>query len=289
MLKAEFISSFDKLKRYDSEVMRAFTYNDYTISPHFHDFYEINIILSGTGTHCIEENEIPVCSGNVFVIAPNVIHFYKNTNKLDVFHIVVHPDFFTLNKSESDTVAGFSLLTEIEPFLRKTTQTPLFLNLSPVTLFEIKSDLDDISDNGIYDTEETRLIKHHTLWKLLYIFAHLLGEQTKTKKREHTEYETQIMYALQYIHNNFDTKITIDTLCTETFMSRSTFLRHFSKACQCTPLEYINRYRTREALSMLNEGKHSKTQIAHACGFYDLSHMERIITKVINHSYKQDV
>ena len=277
MPENNFLASFDKMKRFDSEVFRAFTYFDYTVKPHYHDFYEINIILSGKGTHCIEDNEIDVFSGDVFVISPGIIHFYKNTEKLDVFHIIIHPEFLNSNKCETEKIRGYSILMEIEPFIRKGASMPSFLRLSPFKLMEIKKEIENIRDGGVYDTEETRFIKHHSLWRLLYILSELIAN--KTEKEKHTVYEAQIMCALQYIHNNFGQKITIENLCRESYMSRSTFLRHFSEICRCTPLQYIQTYRITTAMRLMEEGKLTKTEIAQLCGFYDLSHMERIIKK----------
>lgn len=37
---------------------RAFTYTDYAIEMHNHDFYEINIVLVGKGRHCIEKTAL---------------------------------------------------------------------------------------------------------------------------------------------------------------------------------------------------------------------------------------
>lgn len=46
-------------------LVRAFTYKDYSIQMHNHEFYELNIVLSGAGTHCIENGKFPVKRGDV--------------------------------------------------------------------------------------------------------------------------------------------------------------------------------------------------------------------------------
>lgn len=51
----------------DTQV-KAFSCFDYSIEPHNHDFYEINVITSGKGIHRINRNEIQVQRGNVFFI-----------------------------------------------------------------------------------------------------------------------------------------------------------------------------------------------------------------------------
>ena len=80
------------------------------------------------------------------------------------------------------------------------------------------------------------------------------------------------------MHKNYSEKITLDKLCKKTYLSRSTLLRNFYDICGCMPIEYLNNYRCKCAVEMLeNHPELSKTQIAHNCGFYDLSHMNRML------------
>ena len=45
-----------------------------------------------------------------------------------------------------------------------------------------------------------------------------------------------------------------------------------------SPMQYIIEQRVICAERMISEGE-AKTQIAHKCGFYDLSHMEKMLAK----------
>ena len=63
------------------------------------------------------------------------------------------------------------------------------------------------------------------------------------------------------------------------FLSRSTFLRSFKAVCGKSPIEYLNKYRCDKAIEQIDSLDRSKTEIAHKCGFYDLSHMERMLKK----------
>ena len=92
-----------------------------------------------------------------------------------------------------------------------------------------------------------------------------------------TKNKQQILDALEYIHQHFSEKITIDSLAKKAYLSRSTFIRSFQAFCSCSPIEYLLNYRTQKALDLLGNSTMSKTEIAHFCGFYDLSHMERSI------------
>ena len=84
---------------------------------------------------------------------------------------------------------------------------------------------------------------------------------------------------IEYLHQNFSEKITIDGLAERVYLSRSTFIRSFQVFCGCSPIQYLTKYRAKKAMELLENATMSKTEIAHSCGFYDLSHMERMIKK----------
>ena len=264
-----------------NEYVRAFAYCDYSVEMHSHDFYEVNIVLAGKGTHNIEDYSVEVRAGDVFVIPPWIIHGYSNTEKLDVFHILLRPQFINNNKNETRIVEGFAMLTEIEPFVRGKAANPTFLHLSPDELMNlVRGDIKLIDDGNTHQPAHLLPIKYHTVWKILYTFSHLLIKQMSSGKRKiYGEYETAIMRALEYIHTHYSEKITIKMLCDEVFLSRSTFLRNFGDVCRCTPNEYIANYRKKIALAMLDEGKYSKKEVANRCGFYDHTHMDKMLKK----------
>lgn len=256
--------------------VRAFTYSDYCIEMHNHDFYELNIVLSGTGTHYIENGSFQVKSGDVFVIPPLVAHAYVDTQKLEVYHILLKKSFVAENQKEAKKVKGFLQFTEIEPFLRSNFVNSCFLHLSQSELFQLKNELNYIDDNSDFSWEECAALKYHAVWKLLYWFSTSLYKQTAlSESSAESKYEILIINALEYIHNHYGEKITVDILCKEVFLSRSTFLRNFKLVCGISPIEYLNNYRCKKATEQLEFADCSKTEIAHNCGFYDLSHMER--------------
>lgn len=261
----------------------AFTYTDYSIALHTHDFYEINIVLGGTGTHRISSGSFEVVAGDVFVIPPSVAHAYIDTTNLEVYHVLLKKSFIDENREETEKVDGFLAFTEIEPLLRSNFSESLFLHLNSLQSEQVKNDILILDNNGSYPWEKYSLMKYHTVWKMLYWFSALLSEQLKNEKNPSNEkYKMQIISALEYIHKNYSEKITVDTLCKITYLSRSTFQRSFKEICGVPPMEYLNKYRCERAMKLSETSSASKTEIAHSCGFYDLSHMERMIAKFKN-------
>ncbi len=143
----------------------------------------------------------------------------------------------------------------------------------------LRRELDFIEEKGMYDKEELIALKNHTVWKIIYWFSHLMSTKLSESTLDINRYARAIPDTLEYIHNNSHEKITVDFLCKRAYLSRSAFLRNFQTICQCTPMQYLAKYRCQKALDMIKNSECSKTQIAHSCGFYDLSHMEKMLKK----------
>lgn len=263
------------------QTVRAFTYTDYFIEPHNHDFYEMNIVLGGRGYHRIEGATFAVKRGDVFVIPPMIVHSYDNTDDLEVYHILLKKDFVKRNEAEAVAMPGFLELMEIEPFLRQNCSEAMFLHLLPWQMDEIEQDLKFFEDGSVFCGSCFASLRDHTAWKLIYYFSYLLHQQIISEGKGVTaKYRNQILDTLEYLNSHFAEKITVCELAERVYLSRSTFLRSFSSVCGCSPTEYLTRYRVKKAEELLETSAMSKTEIAHSCGFYDLSHMERSIKKV---------
>ena len=259
------------------QVIRAFSYTEYFIEPHSHDFYEVNIILGGEGVHSIEGAEFTVGRGDVFVIPPMTVHAYRNTEHLEVYHILLKKSFMQMHLNELSVVPGFLRLIEIEPFLRRNYSEAMFLHLSESQLSEVQRDLRFIED-GRFEEENYHPLISHTALKILCCLSHYLSEQTVNENRGiPSKYREQILDTLEYLHNHYSEKTTVEDLAERVFMSRSTFLRNFTSVCGCSPIRYLQRYRAKKADELISGGAMSKTDVAHYCGFYDLSHMEKCI------------
>lgn len=260
--------------------VRAFTYTDYRIDPHNHDFYEMNIILGGRGIHEIEGESLQVTRGDVFVIPPMTVHAYRNTEQLDVYHILFKKDFIRRNEAEAVRIPGFLKLMEIEPFLRQNRAGAMFLHLTPSQMLEIREDLKCIEENGAYDTESLLPLHEHTALKLIYRLSFLLEQQTESEGGgAEAKYRHQILDTLEYLNSHLSERITLSALAARAYLSRSTLLRSFRSLCGCSPTEYLHRCRIKRAAELLESSELSKTEIAHICGFYDLSHMERSLKR----------
>ncbi|MBQ8758072.1 MAG: AraC family transcriptional regulator [Clostridia bacterium] len=251
--------------------VKAFPYFNYSIEPHDHEFYEINVITSGKGIHRINGNEIQVQRGNVFFIPTGSVHEYFDTKNLTVYHIVLSPEIIENNLEEARLMQGYCLFTDVSK------QNYLFLPEHKMQ--SVEADLELINRFGTYGLAENSPMIPCTVWKLIYFFSYELSKAVETKDAGRNKYNEQIRLILEYIHGHFGQKLSVELLSKKAYMSRSTFLRAFERVCGTTPMKYLDNYRILRARLLLESTSMSKSEVAQACGFYDLSHMEKKLGK----------
>jgi AraC-like DNA-binding protein len=79
---------------------------------------------------------------------------------------------------------------------------------------------------------------------------------------------------------------TLDELAREVSLSRAYVVRAFRRVFQLTPYEYLMQLRVARARTMLAKGDRP-IDVAHACAFYDQSHLNRWFRKVVGVTPKE--
>lgn len=261
------------------DFVHAFIHRSYMIGMHSHDFYEINIVINGSGAHYVENQMFEIKKGDIFVIPPFVRHGYYQTSDLDVFHILISHLFFDRYLNELEQLQGYLVLFNLEPLIRMNVNESLFINLdeSDFNQFNILLvQLLNICASEDIENSEKKIMKNAFT---LYIIADLsryckqnfsLGDKAHIKQNY-----LIFMKSLEPIYTEYDKKITIDKLSKSISMSRSAYIKAFKKILNCTPGEFINNYRITKAKSLLIQTEISTTEIALQTGFYDSSHFIR--------------
>ena len=268
-------SHADSFGNEKNEYVKSFVHRSYEIGFHTHSFYELNVVLNGRGEHLIEGMRREVERGSVFMIPPGVRHSYKNLDTLNVYHMLIHRDFLPNCFSEFYRTAGFSLLFEIEPYFRARYHENMFLTLTEAELDSVLSDIELIDK---YQTVPDRQLYINATAKKILAFLCMriteqsgMGSVTAKPNRE----LLQIADSLNYVHQNYEERITVESLAEKQNMSRATYIRWFKKTCGCTPHQYLKQYRIKKAEEELSASRSSVSEIAQRCGFYDASHLRR--------------
>ena len=260
----------------DGVLARGFTAKNYSIQKHDHDFFEVNIVLSGEGVHVINDTPIRTSPGDVFVIPPGFVHGWSSEGSgFDVYHVILKERFFERYSQEISTFSGFKLLFEVEPMMRsRSNKAYLSLNRSSLEFLTGTLKLfESLKDESTPEADTLRSAL------ALTVIGYLSGKATDRRDAtEHEEIESfdAICSCLEYIHNNLSSKLTVDFLAKHVKMSRSTFIRKFKALCSMSVHDYIDKLRLEEAERLLFSGR-TMTEVANECGYYDASHLYRAL------------
>lgn len=285
MIKTEMQKYFDETTFKPDELVQSYYHlsSDYgKIGMHCHDFYELNVVIKGTGKHYVGERVFEVSNGSVFIIPPFIKHGYSFTEEnFSVFHILFTDRFFDKYQSELNGISGYNVFFDIEPYLRLKTGVPELIHSLNAEKFDELSDIFKLLDRYEKQRNSSEQKKEFlVLFVISSICENINYESTRVHGDNHELF--YIMKATEYLQNNYDKKITTAELCDVTNMSRSTLFRNFRKYYDTTPTEYLTDFRIKQAENMLASTDKSIAVIAHDCGFFDSSHFIRTFKKITN-------
>ena len=118
---------------------------------------------------------------------------------------------------------------------------------------------------------EMQAIGHLYQLLSLFYFEYRRGKDTQIYQR--------LLPVKEYIECNFDEPISLDRLARLVDMSVTNFRREWKKLYGESPLQYRDDLRLSYAKEYLNSGYYSVSEIAHKCGFDDVSYFVRFFKK----------
>ena len=248
--------------------IHVYLHENYKHRMHSHQFYEINIIASGEGSHFIENSEIRAVAGDVFVIPPGVSHSYHSERPLDVYHVLIKNDFLSRYAEELSEIEGFELLFDIEPQIRRASGKN----------FNLKVGAPEFS---IFCDELKRMMRVESEGRYVYLNALTLTLICRMCRRISglmmEMNRSEIVAVMEYIKGNLDRKLTLAHLAEYAKMSTATLNRRFREVLGSSPMTYVLSCRISRARELMADGTLSRTEVAQMCGFYDLAHMNKYL------------
>ena len=247
---------------------------------HSHDFYEINIVISGNAMHYINDKIYQAPTGSVFIIPPSYKHGYFSDENTNIFHLILDIAFTHSYATQLTALKGYSFLFDIEPTLRQRNTIGLFLTLNKEELDYISPILQRLCYYEEIFTNKNFLTKD---FLSLNLIAELCNFSSKTSSKMTTnapKRTDEIIKIMEYISKNHHQKINFYALAKSFNMSYPTLLRNFVKICSVTPTYYLTECRINEAVNLMKQKNMTLTDIALSCGFYDSSHFTKAFISV---------
>lgn len=233
---------------------------------HEHDFYEINLILSGNVKVLVSNQTVEGTECKIVLAKPDTSHFVQCRPD------VIYSSLFLMFSKDFIQSYDFQAINLLSVFGEKGT----VLTISPKEKDICRSIIESI------DREESLVRKR-------FLVFYLLSYIDDISKKQNIQVKTipgPIQDVLIYITKHYMEKIVAQELADMMHIGRTTLMTQFKKHTGKTVHEYVVDCRLRNAVKLLCEGK-TEYEIAISCGFSDSSSFIQCFKRVFKTTPKQ--
>lgn len=234
---------------------------------HIHDCCEVFFCITGGKNFLIGDRLYDVCDNDVFIINQYEAHkiTYDQSRDFSRYVFQISPEFI------HDCSTGLSDLSKC--FYPHKSGFDHRVHLTDAQAEKLKNSLKQMeNDYGFGDDIIKRSLMSEILVDLNRAVMMREGDEWKTPSHN------AIGLAIDFINNNYENPITLETVAKASYLSVNQLCRLFSEYCGTTVAKYITSKRITEAKKMLAAGK-SVTETALQCGFGDYSGFIRVFKK----------
>ena len=242
--------------------------------PHYHDYYEIFVMLDGKAKHCVNGCIVPLIKGDMVFIRPRDTHDYicENGKTFSMMNI-------TITANTIDDL--FLYLGEAFP------SKPLKALALPPTIHLSDKELEwfNMRMDGIISINSENYNKIKTALRVLLfrIFTKFFADFSD----DETEMPLWLNELLDSMQQNGNFIIGLDRLMTLTPKTREHTLRSIKKYTGVTATEYINTLRLNYIANMLRNSNHSISDIIFESGFNNISWASTLFRKKFGVSMRE--
>lgn len=254
------------------------------VSHHWHDEIEIIYFMKGKFTLEINMESFSIEQECFCFVNSGELHYIAPPGACVESAIVFHPRILSF---EHYDVAQTRLL---QPLVNGDLRLPCLIDLSHPAFASIKQEYLDIvkafhqtgsflSDDGQTVTEEisSQLVIRAGLLKIL---ATLSSFSLVSEPEKNDDYRVKIIKSsLAFIRDHYQEKLYIRTLAQQVNMNEQYFCRFFKKVIGKSPVSYINEYRIKQAIILLQTTDAPVMDVCLDCGFHNLGNFLREFKK----------
>ena len=213
------------------------------VEEHWHEFYELELIVRGGGTYTIDGIAYPIRCGNLFLLSPSSFHRITFTEDTEIVNLM-----FAADVCNADFLCR--LFCE-EPHS--------VIRLYGAELNFVQTLLDD-------------MVKNEYVPYLVAALDCLLGKLVLLSAPEPLPIkDAQMQRAILYVQNHFRENVTLAEAARLAHYSPNYFSNRFKTYFGVTFKEYILGLRFSLAEKMLERTGIPVTEICYSCGFADFS------------------
>ena len=248
---------------------------------HKHDFIEIVYVISGSARHSIGDTIYEVHKGDLVIVNWGVEHTFipisEGEESFSTYDLLFTTEFFDLtevSKYDFSSLASSYLFYSVFP----DDMTNNALNLIRSRQKEFHEIFSKIYTE--YTSRESgfmSMIRAHLIELITLIFREI---DRKTMADITGEQRLTVSKAIDYMKHNFNTKINLDDMVADMFLSKDYFRQLFKRTTGMSITDFVQKTRIDEAKRLLLETKRTVYDIAGDCGFTDMKFFYKTFKKI---------
>lgn len=222
---------------------------------HFHEFFEIEIMLGGSGIHMLNGEEIEIKRGMIYMLSPADFHVLKTRERLELYNVMF-----------DESIVNKQLLTRL---FGKWENRCFFLNEADLAVISSITDM-LISENNSDDAYKEAVIRSALELLIINIIRRSgIGNEEESEN-------TVINQALRYIYTHLRDNPTLSSVAAACNYTPNYFSKLFYEFTGKKYVDYISNLKITNCKMLLACSNMSIPQIADECGFGSHSNFYKV-------------
>ncbi|SOD12094.1 AraC family transcriptional regulator [Pedobacter xixiisoli] len=239
---------------------------------HFHEEYELNLILNASGAKRIVGDHISVIDDvELVLVGPNLPHVWLTHEcKTEITEITIqwHKDLFDEKFLKRNQMS----------FIRQMFDKSLRgISFSKESVIAAVPRLQSLKNTNGFNSvlELLSILNDLSMSKSMSLLSDIGFINSNSLKYNSRRLEK----AFDFMHTNYDKDISLKDLAKLTNMTDESFSRFIKKRTGNTFINSLNEIRLGHASRMLIDTTHTITEISYSCGFNNISNFNRLFKK----------
>lgn len=232
------------------------TKNKLSDTANWHHNLEIQLCCEGSGFVILDGIRTEIGVGDIVAVNCNTIHFTGTDDYIKYHCIIIDTDFCISSGIDCSDIQFENVF-----------KNPVIMN-SIIQTVETYQNPDDVC------------YKAKLKYLILKILIEIRTYHTKSisVSKYDIKYFKEVKDTIVYIQNNFNKKITLEELSRKMYIDKYSLSKKFKEFTGITVVTYINNYRSKQALLMIQKGEQIG-DAARICGFNNISFFTKTFKK----------
>ncbi|MDR2258472.1 MAG: AraC family transcriptional regulator [Treponema sp.] len=237
---------------------------------HFHQFYEILILLDEKIGHIIEGDYYPVHKYDIVLLRPMLLHKTEYPVGPPSRRLIIN-----FSVPRGNTFWDTMILPVLSIF---DTELPIYRFPEDISL-RLFGVLNDIFRMKMYSLPMKDLLIHSKFMEFLCLLYEYKNQNLYIQDLTHDSITQKVYTITSYIHTHYARRLSLDVLAKRIYVSPYYLSHQFRRVTGFTLVNYIQMTRIRNAQQCLLGTNMKISEITEHCGFTSFSQFNRVFHK----------